>query len=133
MYVKTHWSLSFCHAADSAAKRIRNDYDKANRVPTDPNTRLITIYVIGYSGNGGVDQGLLKRMADDKGSSAFTKTEPIGLYVPIPPPCRTLSTPSVRPSCDCRGKQTRVDAAEWSTQLLAVDHAQRRPHTIPGG
>jgi hypothetical protein len=40
----------------------------------------IQLYVIGYSGNGGVDEGLLKRMANDKTANGYDSTQPIGRY-----------------------------------------------------
>ena len=38
--------------------------------------------MIGYSGNGSLDQGLLKRVANDKTSSSYDSTQATGLYVP---------------------------------------------------
>jgi hypothetical protein len=70
------WALSFWNSVDSAAARIRADVNKPNRVPADANNMAIAIYVIGYSGNGGVDQGLLKRVANDKSSSSYDATQP---------------------------------------------------------
>jgi hypothetical protein len=77
-----HWSLAMWNAVDSCAKRIRQDANKSNRTPTDLNNMAVTIYVIGYSGNGGVDQGLLRRVANDQLSSSYDSTQPRGLYVP---------------------------------------------------
>jgi hypothetical protein len=76
------WALSFWNSVDNAAARIRADVNKPNRVPADANNMAIAIYVIGYSGNGGVDQGLLKRVANDKSSSSYDATQPTGIYVP---------------------------------------------------
>jgi hypothetical protein len=76
------WALSFWNSVDSAANRIRADVNRPSRVPADANNMAIAIYVIGYSGNGGVDQGLLKRVANDKTSSAYDATQATGIYVP---------------------------------------------------
>jgi hypothetical protein len=76
-----HWGLAMWNAADSAAARIRADVNLPNRVG-DPQNMQIAIYVIGYMGNGGIDEGLLKRIANDKASSSYDQSKPTGLYVP---------------------------------------------------
>ena len=43
--------------------------------------RPTTIHVIAYTANSGVDQGLLKRVANTTGSTSFSQSEPQGLYV----------------------------------------------------
>ena len=40
----------------------------------------IQIYVIGYSGNGGCDDGLLKRVANDINAAGYDSTQPRGKY-----------------------------------------------------
>jgi len=75
-----HWALSFWNSSDDSARRIRIDANKPNRV--DSTTLKIAIYVIGYEGNGGVDQGLLRRIANDKLSTSYTDTQATGIYVP---------------------------------------------------
>ncbi|HTS65940.1 MAG TPA: VWA domain-containing protein [Candidatus Acidoferrales bacterium] len=76
----THWSLAFWNAADSAGTRIRTDANLANRTG-DTQNMAIAIYVIGYAGNGGIDQGLLKRIANDKTCPTYDSTQPTGLFV----------------------------------------------------
>jgi hypothetical protein len=77
-----HWALAFWNATDSAARRIRADVNMPNRVPADTQNMKVAIYVIGYSGNApGNDQGLLKRVANDQGSSSYDSTQATGLYV----------------------------------------------------
>jgi Flp pilus assembly protein TadG len=75
----THWALASWNAADSAARRIRDDWNKVNRTG-DLNAMPIYIYVIGYTGNGGVDRGLLRRIANDPKANNFDRTKPIGAY-----------------------------------------------------
>jgi hypothetical protein len=38
------------------------------------------IYVIGYTGNGGCDDGLLTRVANDKSAVGYDPTQPTGQY-----------------------------------------------------
>ncbi|HTP32133.1 MAG TPA: pilus assembly protein TadG-related protein [Candidatus Acidoferrales bacterium] len=76
----THWSLAFWNAVDSAGNRIRSDANLANRTG-DTQNMAVAIYVIGYSGNGGIDQGLLKRVANDKTCSTYNSAQPTGLFV----------------------------------------------------
>ncbi len=75
-----HWSLAMWNAADSAAARIRADVNQVNRAG-DVQNMQVAIYVIGYMGNGGIDEGLLRRIANDKASSSYDQTKPTGLYV----------------------------------------------------
>ena len=75
-----HWSLAMWNAADSAAARIRADVNLPNRAG-DVQNMQIAIYVIGYMGNGGIDEGLLKRIANDKASSSYDATKSTGIYV----------------------------------------------------
>ncbi len=44
------------------------------------NNMGIQIYVIGYSGNGGCDDGLLKRVANDINAAGYDSTQPRGKY-----------------------------------------------------
>ena len=41
----------------------------------------IVIYAIGYTGNGGCDDGLLKRVANDKSAAGYDSTQRTGIYV----------------------------------------------------
>jgi hypothetical protein len=76
-----HWSLAMWNAADSAAARIRSDVNLPNRAGDTQNMQ-VAIYVIGYMGNGGIDEGLLKRIANDKASTSYDQTKSTGIYVP---------------------------------------------------
>jgi hypothetical protein len=64
-----HLGIACWNATDNAAKRILAD--------TNLN---VTIYTIGYTGNGGVDTALLKRIANTKDCGIHTASWQTGLY-----------------------------------------------------
>ncbi len=65
-----HLGIAAWNATDNAAKRIL------------ANTNLnVTIFTIGYTGDGGVDTALLKRLANTKDSSNHTSSWQTGIYV----------------------------------------------------
>jgi hypothetical protein len=74
------WGLAIFDSADSAAYNLRTDANFANRTG-DTQSMPVTIHVIAYTGNTGVDDGLLKRMANTADSSSFSAAQPQGLYV----------------------------------------------------
>ena len=76
-----HWALACWNATDSAARNILTDANYANRTGDAVDKMKITIYVIGYLGNNGVDDGLLKRIANDPLANGYDKTLPQGMYV----------------------------------------------------
>jgi hypothetical protein len=76
-----HWGLAIWNSVDNAADNIRNDSNYANRTG-DTQQMPVTIHVIAYTANSGVDQGLLKRVANTTASTSFSQSEPQGLYVP---------------------------------------------------
>ncbi len=43
----------------------------------------VTIYSIGYTGNGGVDSGLLKRLANTQDSTSYSSSQQVGIYVQV--------------------------------------------------
>jgi hypothetical protein len=61
-------------------KNIRTDVNLPNRVGDTGGNMAIQLYVIGYSGNGGCDDGLLKRVANDINAAGFDSTQPRGRY-----------------------------------------------------
>jgi hypothetical protein len=67
-------------AVDSAANRIRSDVNLPNRAGDTTGNMNIQIYVIGYTGNGGCDDGLLKRVANDAGAAGYNAAQPQGQY-----------------------------------------------------
>jgi hypothetical protein len=76
-----HWGLAMWNGVDNAAMRIRTDANLANR-PGDTQNMAIAIYTIGYLGNaGGTDDGLLKRVANDKSANGYNGTQPTGRYI----------------------------------------------------
>ena len=78
-----HFRLAAWNAADSAGLRIRTD---ANRNiaggRADSQAMAFTIYTIGYLGSGGLDDGLLKRIANDTTSTSYVASQGTGLYIP---------------------------------------------------
>ena len=76
-----HWGLAIWNSVDNAAKNIRLDSNLANRAGDTSGNMNIAIYAIGYTGNGGTDDGLLKRVANDKSSSSYDATQRTGIYV----------------------------------------------------
>jgi hypothetical protein len=81
MTTASNWALAAWNEADNTANNIRNDSNLVNRTG-DTENLLPTIYTIGYEGDGGVDQGLLLRIANDKGSSSYNSSQATGMYVP---------------------------------------------------
>jgi hypothetical protein len=76
-----NWALAAWNGVDTTANNIRNDSNLANRAGDSQNL-MVAIYAIGYLGNGGVDQGLLLRVANDKSSSSYNGAQSTGVYVP---------------------------------------------------
>uniref|UniRef100_Q01XW6 von Willebrand factor, type A n=1 Tax=Solibacter usitatus (strain Ellin6076) TaxID=234267 RepID=Q01XW6_SOLUE len=79
------WLIAMWNATDSAATRIRTDANKNNRTPSDPNNMRVSINVIGYVGQNGLDEGLLIRIANSVPSAtypnaSYDSTQPSGLY-----------------------------------------------------
>ena len=65
-----HWGLAIWNGVDNTAANIRADSNLPNR-PGDIQNMQVAIYTIGYLGNGGIDDGLLKRVANDKTSTSY--------------------------------------------------------------
>jgi Flp pilus assembly protein TadG len=77
------WGLASWNEVDNVAQAIRSDSNYANRGETSP--MPITIYTIGYTGNGGTDVGLLQKIANVaacnvNGYSCAITTQQQGLY-----------------------------------------------------
>jgi hypothetical protein len=66
---------------DNAGESIRNDANLPNRAGDTGGNMNIAIYAIGYTGNGGCDDGLLKRVANDKSATGYDGTQRTGIYV----------------------------------------------------
>ncbi len=84
------WGLAMWNAAASAAYRARTDANLGSR-PGDSQNMAVALYSIGYTGNGGTDNGLLKIIANDKASAIYDATQPTGMYVQASD-SKTLST-----------------------------------------
>jgi hypothetical protein len=75
-----HWGLAIWNSVDNTANAIRNDVNLANRAG-DTQNMAIQIYSIGYTGTGGCDDGLLKRVSNDTSSTSFNALQPRGRYI----------------------------------------------------
>jgi Putative Flp pilus-assembly TadE/G-like/von Willebrand factor type A domain len=75
-----NWGLAIWNSVDNAAKRIRLDSNLANRMGDTTRNMNIQMFVIGYTGNGGCDDGLLKRVANDANAAGYDSTQPRGRY-----------------------------------------------------
>jgi Flp pilus assembly protein TadG len=78
------WGLAGWSQVDNVAEAIRSDSNYVTRGDATP--MAITIFTVGYTGNGGTDQGLLSKVANVKGCtfntySCYVNTEQSGLYV----------------------------------------------------
>jgi Flp pilus assembly protein TadG len=78
------WGLAAWNEVDNVAEAIRSDSNFANR-PSDANKMSITIYTIGYTGDGGTDNGLLQKIANVQGckiggNNCFNNTQQMGQY-----------------------------------------------------
>jgi hypothetical protein len=75
-----HWGLAMWNSVDNAAKNIRLDTNLPNRTGDTGGNMKIQFEVIGFTGNGGVDDGLLKRVANDKTAVGYDSTQTTGKY-----------------------------------------------------
>jgi hypothetical protein len=75
-----NWGLLMWNSVDTAALRIRTDANKVNRIGDSDPAMKIGFEVIGYTGNGGVDTGLLMRVANDTRAVGFSGSQPNGSY-----------------------------------------------------
>ena len=75
-----NWGLVMWNSVDQAAMRIRADANKPNRIGDTDLPMSIGFEVIGYTGNGGCDVGLLKRVANDPTAVGYDGSQPNGNY-----------------------------------------------------
>jgi len=78
------WGLAGWDEVDNVAEAIRSDSNYTTRGDTSPMS--VTIYTVGYTGNGGTDYGLLEKVANVSGCSingysCYNNTEQAGLYI----------------------------------------------------
>ena len=83
----SYWGLAAWSTTDNIGYNMRTDSNQAGRGDggslIDPDRHMtITIYTIGYTGNGGTDDGLLKRLANTVDSTSYDSTQPVGQYYP---------------------------------------------------
>src|SRR5437764_7236137 len=76
-----NWGLAIWNSVDNAARNIRVDANLPNRIGDLSGNMNIAIYAIGYTGNGGCDDGLLKRVANDKSATGYDSSQRTGIYV----------------------------------------------------
>jgi Flp pilus assembly protein TadG len=79
------WGLAGWDEVDNVAEAIRSDSNYSNRTG-DTAPMSITIYTVGYTGNGGTDRGLLSKVANIQactfnGYSCYNNAQPAGLYI----------------------------------------------------
>jgi hypothetical protein len=74
------WGLASWDEVDQVAKAIRSDANYPNRAG-DTNSMSITIFTVGYTGNGGTDYGLLQKVANVPGLAFYNSSQPAGLYI----------------------------------------------------
>jgi hypothetical protein len=75
-----HWGLAIWNSVDNAGLTMRTDGNQPNRAG-DTQRMPVTLHVIAYTPDGGVDEGLLKRVANTTDSTSFSQAQPQGLYV----------------------------------------------------
>jgi len=68
-----HVALAAWNATDNVGQTIRS------QTAMNP----ITIYCIGYTGNGGIDSGLLKRLANTQDSTSYNPNQQTGLEIEV--------------------------------------------------
>jgi len=79
------WGLAGWDEVDNVAEAIRSDSNFSNRTG-DSTPMSITIYTVGYTGNGGTDSGLLSKIANVQGCkfngyNCYNNAQPPGLYI----------------------------------------------------
>jgi len=80
------WGLASWDEVDNTAEAIRADANYPNRAGDTAGNMKIAIYTVGYSGNGGTDNGLLRKIANVNGcnvngNNCYNDNELAGLYV----------------------------------------------------
>jgi Flp pilus assembly protein TadG len=68
-----HLALAAWNVTDNAGRTIR----------TQTGMNPVAIYTIGYTGNGGTDAALLKRLANTQDSSSYDPSQQTGKYIPV--------------------------------------------------
>jgi hypothetical protein len=68
-----HLGIACWNATDNVGRTIR----------TQTAMNPVAIYTIGYSGNGGTDEALLKRLANTQDGSSYDPTQQTGMYIHV--------------------------------------------------
>lgn len=77
-----HMGIAIWNAADNVGKTIRTQASMGS-LPAPTGMLPITIFTIGYTGNGGTDAVLLKRLANTQDSTSYAATEQVGEYIQV--------------------------------------------------
>jgi hypothetical protein len=93
------WGLAAWDEVDWAAQAIRTDANYANRTG-DTSPMSITIFTLGYTGDGGTDNGLLTKIANPQGCSVngyscYNAGQASGLYAQASDPTSLANALSV--------------------------------------
>jgi hypothetical protein len=80
------WGLASWNVVDNVGSAIRQDSNWVNRAG-DGNQIVIQLFTIGYSGDGGTDDGLLQKIANVSGCkvnglNCFMNNQSVGNYYP---------------------------------------------------
>jgi len=71
-----HFALASWNSVDNLGQTIRS---QNNMLP-------VTIYTIGFTGNGGTDAELLRRLANTQTATSFNPQQPVGMYIQVDNP-----------------------------------------------
>ena len=77
-----HMALAIWNASDNVGSTIRNGGGMGS-LAAPAGMLPITIFTIGYTGNGGTDVGLLKRLANTQDSSSYSATQQVGMFIQV--------------------------------------------------
>lgn len=78
----TQWDNGIWNATDNVGRTIRT-LGGMGSLPAPTGMLPVTIFTIGYTGNGGIDAVLLKRLANSQDSNAYDATQQTGLFIQV--------------------------------------------------
>ncbi len=76
------WGIAIWNTTDNIGKTIRTQ-GAMGSLPAPTNMLPITIFTIGYTGNGGIDSVLLKRLANTQDSTSYDPSQQVGMYIQV--------------------------------------------------
>jgi len=77
----TQWDNAVWNATDNVANTIRS-LGAMGSLPA-PSMLPVTIFTIGYTGNGGIDATLLKRLANTQDSTSYSSSQQVGMFIQV--------------------------------------------------